>query len=1168
MKTLKDIIFSDIKVNNNDNYLIFNEGGIGKTTQMKAAYLELINSHIDKTVPIFVDCKSLNFKSDYPLLSAILEKYCGNDCMEATHRERLEKLICNETPQNGSYKFIIFIDGINECESNKYTVLQDIDKLLKSPNNKIIISSRINEDELVSKGFKKLKVKEFTDEQIIIYLNSKGINDNGISIKLNKINPSLLKILRIPMFLKLFANTYSKHIFPDIYTTNIVRKADLLQGFLDKILEDKENQHGNKIAPEYLERKFALERYLPALAYEMSLLHSYSIHNDVLKNLRTTVFNSNYFERFESEDETIFENISSLKKINNICIVEFYLLNKSNDDYAFSHQVWQDFFCAKFYAMCIERDIIDVFEDSISISVRQFIGEIVKNENGECECDFEKITDLEKAKKSPINMFLQSHNLNSSTPLSTLQTHTLIEIMKTSRNNNITADYSNLDLKNVNFYKCKLRNSTFDNSKIYYHNFISSGHTKAVNSISISSNGKIISGSDDETIRLWDYNIGMKTGEPIKGHNGIITSVAFSPGGDKFASGSRDTTIRIWDANTSKPIGKPLIGHHACINDVIFSQNGEMIASASDDKTIRIWDANTGEQIGDPLIGHTDSVTSIVFSHTNDTLISASFDKTIRIWNLKTREPIGEPIIAHTHWITAVAISPTDDKIASGSCDKTIRIWNLKTKEPIGAPLEGHTACINAVAFSPDGRMVASGSNDKTIRIWDSNSGEPIGEPFIGHTDSVTSLAFLPAGDKLISGSCDTLIKSWDIFTAKEFTLNGGLDCINSIAINANNDTIFGISDFGSIRTWNYKNYKQTSIVFNNYNTQIITSDFSHNCKKIACFCVDEKIRIINVETSEIINCPIEFEKSEDLITCVAISSNGNNIACGNNHSKIRIYNLDEGFKTFYSIDRNIGEIKSIVFFEDGKKILSIANDNRHNIIRIWNLETKSQVGAPLWSKYGSIVHSIVVPNDGSKIICDFKDNKIEVWDYTNEQIEPELERYTKYVESFTINTEINDNHNAIFNIQDIFTDFLKSPVPFIPRPIDEKENKRIAISHNNRIIVKINNNYTMSVWNADTGKQIGQLLTGHKNSITSAIFSQDDKKIISSSKDNTIRIWDLENHTCQVIYCMITADITECNFQKSKFQVENQSEFYNIIYSNGGLVKDEFKPKPIPFEY
>lgn len=473
MKTLKDIIFRDIKVNNNDNYLIFNEGGIGKTTQMKSAYLELIKAHIDKIVPIFIDCKSLNFKSDYPLLSAILEKYCGNDCMESTHRERLEKLICNKTPQNGSYKFIIFIDGINECESNKFKVLQDIDKLLKSLNNKIIVSSRINEDEYIFKDFKKLKVKEFTDEQIITYLDSKGINDNGISIELNRLNPSLLKILRIPMFLKLFANTYSeKHIFPDIYTTNIVRKADLLQGFLDKILNDKLEQYKTENIPEYWKRKFALNLFLPALAFEMSIKSSFAISEKDITDIIDNKFSYEYFKKLVNlNDRKLIKNIDC-NDVLDICKDEFSLITLSNKSYAFSHQVWQDFFCAKFYAMCIEYDIIEVFDNSISISVRQFIGEIVKNESGECECDFEKIKDLEKAKKSPINMFLQSHNLNSSKPLSPLQTHTLIEIMKTSRNNNITADYSNLDLKKANFFNTDFSYGKFINTKFHRFSFL------------------------------------------------------------------------------------------------------------------------------------------------------------------------------------------------------------------------------------------------------------------------------------------------------------------------------------------------------------------------------------------------------------------------------------------------------------------------------------------------------------------------------------------------------------------------------------------------------------------------------------------------------------------------------------------------------------------------
>ena len=54
---------------------------------------------------------------------------------------------------------------------------------------------------------------------------------------------------------------------------------------------------------------------------------------------------------------------------------------------------------------------------------------------------------------------------------------------------------------------------------------------------------RIISGSRDGTIQLWDAALGTALGEPLKGHFDWVTSVAFSPKGTHVISGSSDNTV-------------------------------------------------------------------------------------------------------------------------------------------------------------------------------------------------------------------------------------------------------------------------------------------------------------------------------------------------------------------------------------------------------------------------------------------------------------------------------------------------------------------------------------------------------------------------------------------------------------------------------------------------
>ena len=116
------------------------------------------------------------------------------------------------------------------------------------------------------------------------------------------------------------------------------------------------------------------------------------------------------------------------------------------------------------------------------------------------------------------------------------------------------------------------------------------GHTGYVACISVLPDGRIVSGSLDDPIRIWDTETGacLKT---LEGHTRYVTCISVFPDG-RIVSGSYDNTMRIWNIETGECM-QTLKGHTGAVLCISILPDGRIV-SGSKDGTMRIWDIDRG----------------------------------------------------------------------------------------------------------------------------------------------------------------------------------------------------------------------------------------------------------------------------------------------------------------------------------------------------------------------------------------------------------------------------------------------------------------------------------------------------------------------------------------------------------------------------------------------
>ncbi|CAG2206880.1 WD repeat-containing protein 88-like [Mytilus edulis] len=291
------------------------------------------------------------------------------------------------------------------------------------------------------------------------------------------------------------------------------------------------------------------------------------------------------------------------------------------------------------------------------------------------------------------------------------------------------------------------------------------GHLDSVRSCKyIDNDQKILSASDDKTIKIWDVETGEVLHNYTRCHDSIISQANVNDNGRRFVSCGWDKKVAVWDIESGNCVWS---GKHAgIVTSCNFSHDGKYVVSGSDlDNTVKIWDSNTGDLIHNVDDIHTSTITKCMFAPGDDKIITTSMDKTAKFYDLKTLK-VTITVQGHINIISCCDISHDERKFATGSWDKTVNIWDIATgsyrsKGP-GQLCGSHDGSVSSCSFSPDGLQLVTGSYDSTVCVWDvDNRVQKV--KLQGHDDWVEDVCFGSDQKTVLSCSKDRTIRIWNV---------------------------------------------------------------------------------------------------------------------------------------------------------------------------------------------------------------------------------------------------------------------------------------------------------------------------------------------------------------------------------------------------------------------
>ncbi len=443
---------------------------------------------------------------------------------------------------------------------------------------------------------------------------------------------------------------------------------------------------------------------------------------------------------------------------------------------------------------------------------------------------------------------------------------------------------------------------------------------------------KLVSGSTDGTIRIWDVADG-RTVRMWQFPEYHIHSLAVSPDGKKIAFvNRRGMSIRVIDANSGHDLAA-VPNTIAGISTIAFSPDGKGFACGANNHTTRIWRSDDASELA-VLKGSRDEIHSVAYSPDGNHLVTGAKDGTVKVWRTGARERKVQ-FLPEAKDRRAAALSPDGRWWLELNTNRVVRIVEVpEFREAARWSLPDSITDPLGFAVSSDGKHVACGTASGRVFIINPATGLAF-KTLAAGSSAVQEITFARDGSTL--AACGT--SEWVAWNTPAFSER----CRFRQHVEPPG-TYSGISPaddgrriavhFGDGRISVYENLDRDKPIFWKAHRGYLTGIAFFPDGQIATAGVDARLKIWDIGTQG----ERVIGRALNAFFSAAFDREYTRLASGAGEGLIRIYDPRRGYQ-LVTLKSETGYLGKVRFMDDGNTLVSLGWGG----LQVWS--------APSWSE-------------------------------------------------------------------------------------------------------------------------------------------------------------------------------------------------------------------------